>query len=61
MEYFVGLLSNEGDIVFDPFAGSGSSGVAALTLHRQFIGAEINQTYYQVSLKRLNNVIDAEH
>ena len=56
MEYFITLLSNEGDIVFDPFSGSASSGVAALKHRRKYIGAEISEEYYMNSIKRLEEI-----
>jgi site-specific DNA-methyltransferase (adenine-specific) len=46
-------LSNPGDTVFDPFAGSGSILVAAEQLNRQYIGFEINPDYYNEALPRL--------
>ena len=45
--------TNEGDMVLDPFAGSGSTGVAALKLRRRFIGIEIDPEFVDVSVKRL--------
>ena len=45
--------TNEGDIVLDPFAGSGSTGVAALELGRRFIGVEIDPEFVDISVKRL--------
>ena len=54
MSQFVRLLSNENDTVMDPFMGSGSSGEAALTLKRNFIGSEINADYFQISNERLS-------
>ena len=56
LSHFVKVLSNENDVVFDPFSGSGSSGVAALMQKRRFIGSEINEEYYRNSIKRLNSV-----
>lgn len=53
---FVRLLSNEGDVVFDPFMGSGSSGVAALSLGRKFIGAELNPDYCALTERRLSEL-----
>lgn len=39
--------SNEGDIVFDPFTGSGTTAEAALCNKRKFIGSEIDEQYYK--------------
>ena len=41
------LWTNEGDIVFDPFAGIGSSPYVALTMNRRGIGFELKESYYQ--------------
>ncbi len=57
MEHFVQLLSNEGDMILDPFMGSGSTGVAALNLGRQFYGIELNEQYYRVALLRINDLL----
>ena len=48
--------TNPGDIVFDPFAGSASTGVAALPLDRIFIGCDIDSEYTELASKRLNDV-----
>ena len=48
------IASNENDIVFDPFMGVGSTGVAALSLNRRFIGVEIDESYYEAAKKRIN-------
>ena len=42
-----------GDVVLDPFAGSGSTGVAALGLGRRFLGAEVDREYAQLAVRRL--------
>lgn len=46
--------SKEGDLVFDPFLGSGTSAVVANKLNRRFFGIEINKEYCCVALKRLH-------
>ncbi len=46
--------SNENDIIFDGFAGSGTTGLAARNLNRQFILIEKEPKYYDIILKRLN-------
>ena len=56
MEQFVKLLTNEGDVVFDPFMGAGSSGVAALEHGRKFIGAELSSEYCEISERRLSEL-----
>ncbi len=45
--------SNPGDIVFDPFLGSGSTSVAAKKLNRHYVGIEINKQYCVWAEKRL--------
>ena len=45
--------SNEGDIILDPFMGSGTTGLAALNNGRKFIGIEINEEYFNSSSNRL--------
>ena len=45
--------SNEGDVVLDPFLGSGTSGIAAVELGRNFIGCEQNEDYYQMATERI--------
>ena len=47
--------TNVGDIVLDPFAGSGSTLVAAKQLERHYIGYEIDEKYYQMALRNLRN------
>jgi DNA modification methylase len=57
MEFFIRTLSNENETVFDPFMGSGSTGAAALTLNRNFIGAETDAAYFNIASNRINAVI----
>lgn len=56
LEVFADLIkihSNENDIVFDPFSGSGTTAVACKMLNRRFIGCEIDENYYQKAIERL--------
>lgn len=55
MEELILRHSNEGETVFDPFMGSGSTGVAAIRTKRNFIGIEIEQEYFDISVDRINN------
>lgn len=45
--------SNEGDTVFDPFMGSGTTGVACVKTNRNFIGMELDQHYFDIAKKRI--------
>lgn len=47
--------SNEGDLVLDPFNGSGTTGVAAVRLHRKYLGIETSKDYLDLTVKRLQN------
>lgn len=49
--------SNEGDTVFDPFMGSGSTGVAAVQTNRKFVGCEIEQKYFSLAESRINQAV----
>ena len=46
--------SNEGDIVFDPCIGSGTTAVAAVNTGRHYIGFELDPTYFDIACKRLD-------
>lgn len=48
--------SVEGDIVLDPFLGSGTTAVAAVNTNRHYIGFELNPVYYDTACKRLDEV-----
>lgn len=45
--------SNEGDVVFDPFMGSGTTGKMCILNNRNFIGIELNEEYFAIADKRI--------
>lgn len=53
LSHFVELLSNRGDVVLDPFMGSGSTGVVCELLDRRFIGFELNSEYFEIASRRI--------
>ena len=58
MERIVKIWSNPGDVVLDPFMGSGTTGIAALNLDRKFLGVESNSDYYKIANKRLLDILN---
>lgn len=53
MERLIKNSSNEGDIILDPFMGSGSSCVAAINTNRHYIGFELDEQYFNIAAKRI--------
>lgn len=53
-EYFINLLTDENDVVLDVFSGIGTTGLPCRDLDRNYIGFELNSTYADFSIKRLN-------
>lgn len=56
MRELIQLFTNPGDVIFDPFMGSGTTGVAALECGRRFIGAELDAGYFETAVKRMEDV-----
>jgi site-specific DNA-methyltransferase (adenine-specific) len=54
------ILSYKNDVVLDPFAGSGTSLVAAQILERRWIGIELSPNYIEVAQNRINSFIKKE-
>lgn len=50
--------SNEGDIVFDPFIGSGTTGAMAVKNGRKFIGIELDPDYFKIAEERINQAAE---
>ena len=57
IEELIKKHSNENDIVLDCFAGSCTTGLAAINTNRQFIGCEIDPEYYNKSIERLKKYL----
>jgi len=51
--WFIKLLTEENDVVLDPFIGSGTTAVACLRLNRNFIGVEIKKEYCELAKERI--------
>lgn len=57
LKKMIEIASNKDDIIFDPFMGVGSTGVAALELGRRFIGVELDVSYYNAAKKRIEETL----
>lgn len=53
LKFYINNSSNEGDLVFDPFMGSGSTAVASLETNRNYLGFEVDEEYYDISQQRI--------
>src|SRR5439155_26483180 len=58
--FFVNFLTNEGDLVLDPFAGSNTTGAVCESLHRHWIAVEISHEYADDSRFRFEALDDVE-
>ncbi len=56
MEYLITLITPPNGIVLDPFIGSGTTGIAAVNLGFNYIGFELDKTYYNIAIKRISNI-----
>ena len=60
MEEIILIHSDGGDVVLDPFMGSGTTGVACVNTGRHFIGIELDETYFKIAEERINNTQTGE-
>lgn len=58
LKKMIKIASNMDDIIFDPFMGVGSTGVAALELDRRFIGVELDKSYFDAAKVRIESIIN---
>jgi DNA modification methylase len=54
--WFIKLFSEPGDLVLDPFVGSGTTCIVAYELQRNYLGIELKEEYYQIALANLNEL-----
>ena len=57
LEYLIKTYTNEGDVVLDNCMGSGSTGVACVNTNRKFIGIELDEGYFNIAKKRIEEAI----
>ena len=55
MEYLIKTYTNENETVLDFTMGSGTTGVAAKNLNRNFIGIELDDKYFEIAKERITN------
>lgn len=53
LEYLIKTYTNEGELVLDNCMGSGSTGIACINTNRNFIGIELNEEYFNIAKKRI--------
>lgn len=57
MEYLIQTYSNPGETVLDNCMGSGTTGVACMNTNRNFIGIEMDETYYKIAKQRIESAV----
>jgi len=58
LERIIIASTKENDLIFDPFAGSSTTGVAAINLNRRFVGCELENKYIEISILRLKESLE---
>jgi len=57
LDRIIQASTNEGDLVLDPFNGSGSTGIAALRLDRKYVGIELSKEYLDLTVSRIEGEV----
>jgi site-specific DNA-methyltransferase (adenine-specific) len=57
LEYLIKTYTDEHDLVLDNCMGSGSTGVACMNINRNFIGIELEETYFNIAKQRIEEII----
>lgn len=57
MQDWIADFSDRGETILDPFMGSGTTGVAAVKLGRRFIGIEIEERYFNIAVRRIEEAL----
>lgn len=60
IEQLIKLTTKEGDLVFDPFIGSGTTAIACHNTNRRFIGGELDPTYFEMAQDRILKATQAQ-
>src|SRR6202035_70640 len=59
LDRIISASSNPGDVVLDPFVGSGTTGVMAIALGRNFIGIDSEEKFLELTIRRLRSTADS--
>jgi len=57
-EWFINWLTDEGDIILDPFMGGGTTAIVSIKTKRKYIGFEINQKYIDMTIERIKGFLE---
>ena len=58
LERIILASTKKGDLIFDPFSGSSTTGVVSIKLNRSFIGCELEKEYIKLSIDRLKDFFE---
>ena len=59
-KWFIKLFTDQGDLVLDPFLGSGTTALACIELRRHYIGIELQRKYYDIARETVKKAKDAK-